>query len=166
MGSVRARSGAAIVRQLPTIVLLLAILLAIRPVPAVAQSVSVGPSTSRTWPGYRPGTTWSHYQPGQAWSGYGSVRSQSQSPSVIAGRHIHPAPSGWAGYAPARAWTHYQPGVAWQSYTPAGGRSVLNMNHARVSGPSPYADGRPRSYHEYGTGRPVPLAKPWLRGSP
>ena len=74
--------------------------------------------------------------------------------------------SGWAGYAPATSWSGYRPGAAWRGYKPANGRAVSRMSNARVQGPSPYADGMARSYREYGTGRPVPLAKPWLPGSP
>lgn len=106
---------------------------------------------SGTWSGYQPNSPWSGYAPGSAWSGYapGTPAVGTVPPAVVGG-------------APA---TTTQPGYTYVAPTP-GRRTLLNGVRYPVRGPTPYADGRSRAYYEYGTGRGVPLAKPWLSGAP
>lgn len=161
--------------------------------PAPTTVAPAPPSPARAWYDYRPGTAWgpSHlrqtpaaraqapamapaqvyvsqsgwpkYAPGSAWAGY--QQAAGQPPPTTQPAPVYVSQSGWATYAPSSAWAGYRPASGWQSYEPAAARP-LNMRQARVPGPNPYADGLARSYHEYGTGRPIPLAKPWLPGSP
>jgi hypothetical protein len=130
-----------------------------------AGSASAPASAARGWSGYRPGAAWTGRTPAGASAGSSAEQRRAAAASRGAQANVYASRPGWATYAPSTAWTGYRPGVAWRGNTQAPARP-RDMTKARVPGPSPYADGLARSYHEYGTGRPVPLSKPWLPGSP
>jgi hypothetical protein len=120
-----------------------------------ADAQTYYPQTGRpgTWSGYAPANSWSGYAPGSAWGPYAPGTTITVPPGTV--------PPTVAGNNPTTA----QPGYIYVTPTP-GRRTLLNGVRYPVRGPSPYADGRPRPYYEYGTGRSVPLAKPWLPGAP
>ena len=119
---------------------------------------------SGTWSGYGPVSPWAGYAPGSGWTGYvpgtpagavaqppGTMAPGATIPSVVSGNYP-------VTYGPATGYV-VQPSVV-------GRRYLLNGVTNPVRGPTPYADGRPRTYYEYGSGRQVRLAKPWLPGAP
>ena len=80
--------------------------------------------------------------------------------------------SGWAGYAPASAWVGYAPASAVNSPTivvnaprpvtlPNNGTRRQNASRFVNQYNPQYASASP-AYIEYGSGRRVPMAKPWL----
>jgi hypothetical protein len=121
---------------------------------ARAQTYAV-PSNGAAWGAYQPASPWTGYAPGYGWVGYAPTASARP-----------PAPSGWTYSTPPNAWTGYAPQTAWTGYVPQGGwvvtprRSDASRGYGTVNGRVTAA------YREFGSGRPVPLHKPWLPGSP
>jgi hypothetical protein len=137
---------------------------------ARAQS-PVAPQPAPAAPG------WSTYVPGRGWVGYTPPSAPVMVPSyrAPAAATVSTVPPGWAGYAPARAWYGYAPASSTLPTTvrvnPAGGLLPFDGSRRRaanrfVNGNAPQLSYTLPSYREFGSGRPVPLAKPWLPGSP
>lgn len=115
------------------------------------------------WSGYYPGYPWYSYAPGAAWGAYvpGTAPSGT-APTAVTPPSPTPPGAVTRAVPPRHVTTPYRPAY---SYAEQPGR-LLNGVADPVPGPNPYADGRRRSYYEYGSGRNIPLMKPWLPGAP
>jgi hypothetical protein len=117
---------------------------------AHGQTPYVIPNAGSTgWRGYGPGYSWSGYAPGSSWEAY--------VPGTGWGGYVPGTPAPTAGPAPAVTQPVY-PNYVYVTPT-------TRQPSASVRRSSPFADGRVRAFREFGSGRPVPLRKPWLPGS-
>jgi hypothetical protein len=136
---------------------------------ANAQGAAPATNGAPGWYGFIPGRGWVGYAPGSAPVFAPGASAYRTAP----GSYVY-AP-GWAGYAPVTAWAGYAP--ASSAFSPAvrvgPQQGTLSANGSRRRAATLFVDrNRPDlaytlpAYKEYGTGRQVPLAKPWLPLSP
>lgn len=133
----------------------------------VAQAPTAGAPV-----GAEPG--WYGYVPGQGWVSYVPPSAPAVAPAAPSARTAVPVAPGWAGYAPATGWAGYAPAsspyypapaVRAPRTLPADG-SRRRAAHVAVNNIAPQLAYALPAYREYGSGRNVPLAKPWLPASP
>lgn len=140
-------------------------IISVMPSMSRAQAPYVPGGSGGSWGGYAPGYSWGAYAPGSAWIPYTPGTPTVISPPSAAAT-VPTQPS-----QPVVLLPGTQPIViATQPIYPtapvARPRTLINGVSNPVRGATPYADGRARNYYEYGSGRRVPLAKPWLPGAP
>lgn len=169
----------------------LTLVLGLAATPALAQQGFVAGPTggyggytgNNAWPATTPGYAWPTYNPSSSWYGYTPAPVVANPAPAPAAAPVAAANnSAWRGYAAGTAWSGYNPGAAWRGYTPApvvrapvwrgnnppNRQGELYSFHADrgVNGVATIVAVAPTQYRELGTGRPVPLSKPWLPTSP
>jgi hypothetical protein len=134
-----------------------------------AQVAASPPATAEPgWYGYVPGQGWVRFTAPSA----PPVTSGTPTTDVVAA----PVPPGWTGYAPATGWVAYAPAssptfpsspvtVRPRRLRASDGSLQRAANAAVNRGASQYVF-LTSVYREFGTGRRIPLAKPWLPPSP
>jgi hypothetical protein len=142
--------------------------LGLRDAQGQAPGVSSPGTAQPGWYGYVPGSGWVSYAPASA------PRVTPSAPSTP-GTTL-PVPPGWAGYSPATGWTGYAPASSPTYPAPAvrpprrsavpGDGSRRRLANQAVNRIAPELSYALPAYREYGSGRNVPLAKPWLPPSP
>jgi hypothetical protein len=138
------------------------------PVEVRAQQLA-GPPTGALRP------AWSGYTPAGAWVLYGPP----SAPAGISGAATSPTPGptpipGWAGYSPATGWTGYAPASSpiLPAVRPQPLRAPAPNEPRRYAANLAVNHNAPQFisfipwYREYGSGRRIPLSKPWLPASP
>jgi len=125
-------------------------------------SIGISGAQAQTYPGTSPdGRPWRGYYPEGNFGGYApGMGGRVYQPNFVPPGSVPTPPAGTV--SPGVVVLPTQPGY---TVVPRR-RRLINGVRYPVPGPNPYADGRPRPYMEYGTGRMVPLAKPWLPGAP
>jgi len=144
--------------------------------PVLALLAGLGPNEARAQqPAATPaGPGWSGYVPGRGWVTYAPASAPPATSAAAAPRAAAPVAPGWAGYAPSTAWSYYSPPssttarpvrTAPRRVLPADGSRRRAANRA-VNRIAPELSYTIPAYREYGSGRNIPLAKPWLPASP
>jgi hypothetical protein len=140
------------------------------PVDVRAQQVNGPPAgaVGSGWYGYGPDGGRVYYVPPSAPGGF-TLAATPPAPT--------PGPTplpGWAGYSPATGWTGYAPASSpfARAVRPQPRRAPVPDEWHRyaanefVNGRAPGLSHTIAWYREYGTGRKIPLSKPWLPASP
>lgn len=119
---------------------------------------------------------WYSYDPARGWVRYAAPSAPMVTSSAPSANVVATPPPGWSGYAPANGWVGYAPASS-PSYPNSPVRvprrqmsssdgSLQRAANQAVNRIAPQYSFAIPAYREYGSGRNIPLAKPWLPPSP